>query len=163
MAKPRTQARRYAVLALYQWHLMGETPVQIAQQFYDDPQWIAALEEELRDAPADHSECSNDKGGSAHPEYAVQLFDSLLRGVPEQIEAIDNALQPALDRSLKSIDPVERVILSIGVYELLFSPELPAAVVINEAVDLAKLFGAEQGHRYINGVLDRVARQMRKA
>lgn len=163
MAKPRTQARRYAVLALYQWHLMGETPLDIAQQFYDDPLWIAALEEELRDAPTDHAEHSIDTTGRPHVEYAVQLFDSLLRGIPEQIDVIDNALQPALDRSLKSIDPVERVILSIGVYELLFSPELPTAVVINEAVELAKLFGAEQGHRYINGVLDRVARQIRSA
>jgi N utilization substance protein B len=93
--------------------------------------------------------------------YDHQLFDSLLRGVPDKADEIDSALRGNLDRSLQSLDPVERSILRIGTYELLFSFELPARVVINESVELAKAFGAEQGHRYVNAVLDRVARTAR--
>ena len=67
-----------------------------------------------------------------------------------------------LDCAIKSVDPVERAILRIGVYEMLHHPEIPFRVVINEAVELAKTFGAEKGHRFVNGVLDRFSKEARK-
>jgi N utilization substance protein B len=160
MASRRSEARRYAVLALYQWQVSGQSPAEIAGHFFDDPAWMEAVAEamtEHRETPADGAAA----GRNAARAYDHQLFDSLLRGVPEQADAIDAALRGNLDRSLQSLDPVERSILRIGAYELLFSLELPARVVINEAVELAKAFGAEQGHRYVNAVLDRVAHQQR--
>jgi N utilization substance protein B len=66
-----------------------------------------------------------------------------------------------LDRPIAAVDPVERGILRLGTYELAFCPDIPFRVVINEAVELAKTFGAEQGHRYVNGVLDRLAHDLR--
>jgi N utilization substance protein B len=157
MAGRRSAARRYAVLALYQWQVSGLSPAEIASHFFDDPAWIDAVAEGM----VEEADQPKKAGAGAARAYDMQLFDQLLRGVPEQLEAIDAELAPVLDRSIQHIDPVERAILRVGVYELKFSPELPLRVVINEAVDLAKLFGAEQGHRYINGVLDKVARRVR--
>ncbi len=144
------------MLALYQWQMSGQSPEEIARHFFDDPAWIEAVAEALLE-DADAAELA------APRAYDAQLFTQLLRGVPDKADAIDDALRPALDRSLKSIDPVERAVLRVGVYELLYSPELPVGVIINEAVDLARAFGAEQGHRYVNGVLDKVARSVRPA
>ncbi|MCG7909456.1 MAG: transcription antitermination factor NusB, partial [Candidatus Thiodiazotropha taylori] len=67
----------------------------------------------------------------------------------------------SLDRAIDSVDPVERAILRIGAYELQHKIEVPYRVVINEAVEMAKVFGAEQGHKFVNGVLDQVARKVR--
>jgi len=156
MAGRRSAARCYAVLALYQWQVSGQSPDEIASHFFDDPAWIDAVAEGLAD-DVDQAKT----GAGVARAYDMQLFDQLLRGVPDHLEAIDAELAPVLDRSIQRIDPVERAILRVGVYELKFSPELPPRVVINEAVDLAKLLGAEKGHRYINGVLDKVARRVR--
>jgi N utilization substance protein B len=160
MAGRRSEARRYAVLALYQWHVSGQTPAEIAGHFFDDPAWMEAI----ADAMAEGRE-EPGNGASTPPRaaraYDHQLFNDLLRGVADKADEIDDALRGNLDRSLQSLDPVERSILRIGAYELLYSLELPARVVINEAVELAKAFGAEQGHRYVNAVLDRVAQHVR--
>ncbi|MBK5930250.1 transcription antitermination factor NusB [Halochromatium salexigens] len=156
MAGRRSEARRYAVLALYQWQVSGQSPTEIAGHFFDDPAWMEALAEGMSDQPSSTTATSS----GARP-YDHQLFSSLLHGVPEKADEIDDALRGNLDRSLQSLDPVERSILRIGTYELLYSLELPVRVVINEAVELAKAFGAEQGHRYVNAVLDRVARSAR--
>ena len=94
--------------------------------------------------------------------FDVGYFRDLLHGVPGQLNRLDQALGPLLDRSIASVDPVERAILRLGAYELLQHPEIPYRVVINEAVELAKIFGATEGHRYVNGVLDRMARQVRE-
>lgn len=155
MAGRRTEARRYAVLALYQWQIGGLSPAEIAGHFFDDPAWIEAVAEGL-------SEDLDAAAAASAANYDAQLFHSLLLGVVERADEIDDALRPLVDRSLRSIDPVERAILRIGTYELLYSPELPVGVVINEAVELAKVFGAEQGHRYVNAVLDKLARQVRR-
>lgn len=160
MAGRRSEARRYAVLALYQWQISGQTPAEIAGHFFDDPAWMEALAEGMAE-DRESGSGSEGRAPSAARAYDHQLFDALLRGVPEKADEIDDALRGNLDRSLQSLDPVERSILRIGTYELLFSPELPVRVVINEAVELAKAFGAEQGHRYVNAVLDRVARTAR--
>ena len=133
---PRSWARRCAAQAIYEWQMTGQLPSQIAAQFIAD--------EDLHKADPD-------------------FFRELVHQVPARLADIDAALQPFLDRSLAQVDPVERAILRIGGYELLQHPELACRIVINEAVELAKLFGAEQGHRYVNGVLDRLARSMRVA
>lgn len=156
MAGPRSEARRYALLALYQWQVGAGDPAEIVRHFLDDPQWAEALSADLRGDPdnADADEVTPAR-------YDAQLFSELVRGVGEHADEIDDALRPLLDRSLKSLDPVERSILRIGTYELLHSPQLPVGVVINESVNLAREFGAAEGHRYVNGVLDKLARRVR--
>jgi N utilization substance protein B len=154
----RSEARRYALLALYQWQVSGQPPAEIAGHFFDDPAWMEAVADGM--ANSDQGRRPAPTASDRRP-YDHQLFNNLLRGVPERADEIDDALRENLDRSLQSLDPVERSILRIGTYELLFSLELPVRVIINESVELAKAFGAEQGHRYVNAVLDRVARQVR--
>ncbi len=130
----RSWARRCALQALYQWQLTDQEPRLIANQFLAD--------EDL---------------GKADPDY----FRELLHQVPAQLAAIDAALSPFLDRPMSQVDPVERAILRIGGYELMQQPGTAYRIIINEAVELAKIFGAEQGHRFVNGVLDKVARAVR--
>jgi N utilization substance protein B len=144
------------VLALYQWQLTGQDPVEIGGHFFDDPAWVGEVAESLADVAV--SADSRDKETRA---YDRELFQQLLYGVPAHLRDLDDCLEPALDRPIERVDPVERAILRAGAYELLYSPSVPYRVAINEAVDLAKLLGAEQGHRFVNGVLDRVARSAR--
>ena len=92
----------------------------------------------------------------------LAYFQELLQQTPLRLEVIEAALAPYLDRSIEQIDPVERAILWLACYELLFRIDVPYRVVINEAVELAKKFGAEQGHRFINGVLDKAAHHIRQ-
>lgn len=132
--RARHVARRLAVQSLYQWQLTGDSPKDILAQFREDRTL-----------------------GDADSSY----FRELLLGVPEQAEAIDAALSPYLDRPLDRVDPVERAILRLAGYEMMHRLDVPYRVIINEAVDLAKVFGAEQGHRFINGVLDKAVRQLR--
>ncbi len=130
----RTQARRSAVQAIYQWQLTGFNLGEIERQFVEE-----------------HGL------GGADPAY----FSELLHEVPKRLEAIDAALGEFVDRSIAEIDPVERAVLRIGAYELLFRLEVPYRVVLNECINLAKSFGAAHGHKYINGILDRIAHKCR--
>jgi len=130
----RGWARRCAVQALYQWQLTGEDLTLIETRFLAD--------QDL---------------GKADPAY----FRELVQQIPARAEEIDTVLTPFLDRPMPQVDPVERAILRIGGYELMQRPDIAYRVVINEAVELAKVFGAEQGHRFVNGVLDKVARAVR--
>jgi len=133
--RARASARRSAVQAYYQW-LMNKQP-------------MAAL---IREFEADRIEIKK-----ADKEY----FHDLLQGMSSNADELEALLLPLLDRSLAEIDLVERTILTLGLYELVHHPELPWRVVVNEAIELAKMFGAEQSHKYINGVLDKAARQLR--
>ncbi|WP_295582007.1 transcription antitermination factor NusB [uncultured Lamprocystis sp.] len=151
---PRSQARRYAALALYQWHLTREEPATIRQHMLDDPEWLDALVNSLNGAEDDTPVDPKDRFN-----FNLELFDALVKGVPAEVTAIDAALDGVLDRPISQVDPVELAILRIGAYEILFSPAIPAGVAINEAVELTKLLGAHEGHRYVNGVLDKVARR----
>jgi transcription antitermination protein NusB len=155
---PRTQARRYAALALYQWGLTGEDPVAIKRHMLDDPQWLDALAASLNgaedDAPVDPKR---------RFKFNLELLDELLRGVPARVAEIDAALDRFLDRPISQVDPVELAILRLGAYEILYTPNIPSRVAINEAVELTKLLGAHEGHRYVNGVLDKIARSARPA
>jgi N utilization substance protein B len=134
MSQKKSQARRHAVQAIYQWQMVGHDIGDIINQFLE--------EKELN-------------------EFDVNYFQELLHGVPQHLDEVDAMLKPALDRVINSVDPVERAILRLGAFELGFKPEVPYRVVINEAVELAKVFGAEMGHKYVNGVLDRVAKEAR--
>ncbi len=153
MVSPRSQARRYAALALYQWQLTGEDPAIIRQHLLDDPEWLDALAGSLGGADDDAP-----PNPSLRFKYDLELFDDLMKGVPARSTEIDAALDRVLDRPLTQVDPVELAILRLGAYEILYSASVPARVAINEAIELTKLLGAHEGHRYVNGVLDKVAR-----
>ena len=129
-------ARQAAVQALYQWQLTGQTPEDIETHFISD--------HELKDVD-------------------IEYFHRMVREVPLHLHELDDHLTPHLDRGIEEVDPVERAILRLGAYELEFCLEIPYKVVINEAVELAKTFGAEHGHKYVNAVLDKVAGKLRKS
>jgi N utilization substance protein B len=130
----RRRARRRALQALYQWRLTGQDAGEILAQFREEQDF------------------SN---------VDTELFATLVRKVSRDQAVLDEKIEPFLDRPLVQLDVIEHVILSIGTYELLYSIEVPHQVVIDEAINLAKLFGAEQGHSFINGVLDKAAKQWR--
>ncbi len=136
MSAKRSRARRLAMQALYQWQMTGQNVADIEAQFLAE----------------------QDMSGAEIP-----YFQELLHEVPARLNELDEALAPLLSRDLGRVDPVERAVLRIGAYELSARPDVPYRVVINEAVNLAKRFGAEQGHRFINGVLDKLARRLRQA
>lgn len=135
MSSAKSKARQCAVQALYQWQMTGQNLSTIEQEFKDD--------QRLK---------------NAQKSYFADLF----HGVPKNLDKIDASMIDFVDRDIEKIDPVERAILRIGVYELLQKPEIPYRVVINEGVELAKCFGADGSHRYVNGVLDKVAQIQRK-
>ena len=130
----RHLARQAAVQALYQWQLTEQSPEDIEDHFI--------LDHEMSKVDMDY-------------------FDQLVRQIPLHIHELDDHLIPHLDREMDEVDPVERAILRVGAYELEFHPEVPYKVVINESVELSKTFGAEHGHKFVNGVLDKVAAKLR--
>ena len=129
----RSRARRYAMQALYQW--------QVGRQDIDD------IERQFK---ADYDMSNVDV------EYLHELLQATRRA-----EALEALSAPLLDRPVRELDPVERAILLIGTYELNDRPDVPYRVVINEAVRLAKTFGALEGYKYVNGVLDKLAGRLR--
>ena len=135
LAAERRKARHYGMQALYQWHMAGAS--------------LAAIEAEFR---ADYD--------FSHVD--LEYFQALLHGVPAHVDELEATLEPLLDRKLDDLDPIERTLLRMGTFELAHRLDVPYKVVINEAVALTKKFGATDGHKYINGVLDKVARQLRK-
>lgn len=132
----RTRARRRALQAVYAWQLSGYPMRQIEQQF-------------------------------AHEQAAetadLAYFDALIFGIERERAALDAALEIHADRPVGEIDAIERAILRLAAFELLHRPDVPYRVVLNEALELAKRFGNEQGHAYVNGVLDGLAAQARAA
>ena len=135
MSRKRSQARLHSVQALYQWQMTGQDVSEVERQFLAE----------------------QDLGG-----FDVGYFHDLLHGVPAQLNRLDEALGPLLDRSIASVDPVERAILRLGAFELLQHPEIPYRVVINEAVELAKRFGTADSRAFVNGIVDRMARQLKR-
>lgn len=87
----------------------------------------------------------------------MPYFRKLLRGTVEQVESIDEALRPFLDRDEAELDPIERTILRLSTYELKYELDVPYKVAINEAIEVAKVFGSDDSHKYVNGVLDKLA------
>lgn len=135
LAAERRKARHYGVQALYQWYMAGASLADIEAEFRDDYDF-------------------------SHVD--LEYFQALLHGIPSQVDELEIVLEPLLDRPLADLDPIERTLLRMGVFELRDRVDVPYKVVINEAVALAKKFGATDSHKYINGVLDKAARQLRK-
>ena len=130
----RTRAREFALQALYQ-HLVGRNEAEDIDLF-------------TRDLSGFH------KADSAH-------YDALLHGCIEQAAALDAAIGPHLDRPMVEVSPIEHAVLWIGTYELMHCLDVPLRVVINEGIELTKSFGGTDGHKYVNGVLHKLGRQLR--
>lgn len=130
----RRKARRLAMQALYQWHVSSSPVNQIEAEFV-----------------ADHDMKKVDR------EY----FSEVLHGVPSTLSELDGYIESFTDRSTRDMTPVELSILRMGAYELVHRIDVPFKVIINEGVELSKLFGASEGHRYVNGVLDKLAQTLR--
>ena len=135
LAAERRKARHYGMQALYQWHMAGASLGDIEAEF-------------LADYDFSHVD--------------LEYFQALLHQVPASVDELDAAIEPLLDRKLDQLDPIERTLLRMGMYELTHRIDVPYKVVINEEVALAKKFGATDSHKYINGVLDKAARELRK-
>lgn len=130
----RRWSRRLAMQAVYQWQMTGQGADEIDRQFQEGA--------ELSRADGDY-------------------FHALLRGVLAQVDELDRALAPHIERRIDNVDPVERAILRCACFELAHCPDVPYKVIINEAVELTKQFGSDQGHKFVNGVLDKVAPKLR--
>ncbi|MBV6541607.1 transcription antitermination factor NusB [Ursidibacter maritimus] len=127
---PRRRARECAVQALYSWYISQNSIEQVELAFVTD----------------------QDMNGVDMP-----YFRKLLRGTVENIAAIDHSLRPYLDRAENEVDPIERTILRLSGYELQFELDVPYKVVINEGIEVAKVFGSDDSHKYVNGILDKLA------
>jgi N utilization substance protein B len=93
----------------------------------------------------------------------LDYFEDLLVNIEKHCKDLDDAISPHLDRAIESVDPIERAVLRLGAYELIHRLDVPYRVVINEAIETTKRFGADFGHTYVNGVLDKLAKQVRGA
>ena len=131
---PRRRSRELALQGIYQWRMAGGSSTQIEEQI-----------------------CSEKNLG----RYDRALLKELLGGALAQHAGIEAAITPHLDRELAELSPIELSVLLLAAYELMHHPETPYRVIINEAVELAKTFGGADGHKYVNGVLDKLAAQVR--
>lgn len=130
----RSRSRRRALQAIYAWQVGGNRMIQVIEQFrHEQDMEIADLE----------------------------YFEDLLRGVEKHLAELDSAIRAHIDREIAEVDPIERAVMRIGAYELRHRPDVPYRVVINEALEVTKRFGADQGHTYVNGVLDKLAGEWR--
>lgn len=132
----RSRARRRAAQALYAWQIGGNPMRDVIEEFRH--------EQDMEIADLDY-------------------FEDLLRGVEKHCAELDAGLAPWLDRDMAQVDPIERAVLRLAAYELRHRADVPYRVVLNEAVEVTKRFGAEHGHTYVNGVLDKAAREWRTA
>lgn len=126
----RSRARRRALQAVYAWQMSGGKVNDVIAEF-------------AHEQAKEHAD--------------LEYFEDLVRGVDKHQHDLDEALAPFLDRDVEQVDPIERAVLRIAAYELRLRPDVPYRVVINEAIETVKRFGAEHGHTYINGVLDHAA------
>lgn len=126
----RARARRRALQALYAWQISGGSFQQMIAQFAHE---------------------------QAHEIADLEYFENLVEGVIRHRAELDAALVDYLDRSVEEVDDIERAVLRLAAYELRHRLDVPYRVVINEAIEIAKRFGSEHGHTYVNGVLDRAA------
>ncbi len=132
--RARILARRCALQALYQWQMAGHDPKDILSEFVAERELLGV---------------------------DMAYFRELTQEIPEQIQILQSQLRTVIDRQLEQLGTVERAALYIGAYELSFRPEVPWRVVVNEAVELTKMFGAQGAYKYINGALDNLARELR--
>ncbi|RUO28073.1 transcription antitermination factor NusB [Aliidiomarina sedimenti] len=132
----RRKARRLAIQAIYSWQLSKNSISDIEAEFLTD----------------------NDVS-----KVDVDYFQDLIRGVATQASSLDGSLSPFTDRPFADLDQIERAILRVSAYELKFRVDVPYKVVMNEAIELAKAFGADDSHRFVNGVLDKAVDSLRSA
>ena len=130
---PKQRSRARAVQALYQWLTSGGEIVQIEQQFL------------------------NQKEG----KISKAFFSNLILNIPKNISVLDEIIEPSLDRDFSELGPTEKAVMYLAVYELKFQLEVPYKVVINEAVELTKLYGADGAYKLINTSLDKIAQELR--
>ena len=131
MKTAKRQAREIALQALYAWQLSGGDPLDEARSL------------------------------EGFDKTDARFVEALLRGVLDGSGRLQELIVPHLDRKFEKLSPVERAILYIGAYELEAHPKTPFKVVLNEAIELGKSFGAAEGHRFVNGVLERIAARLR--
>ncbi len=132
---PRHRAREFALQGIYQWLLNHED--------------VAVIEEHIRQA-------------HGFEKADIEHFEALIHGSIREVVILRNGIAPLLDRPITELSPVEHAALLIGAYELKNHLEIPYRVVINEAVELTKSFGGIDGHKYVNGVLDKLSSQLRE-
>jgi transcription antitermination protein NusB len=132
--KARRLARRLALQVLYQWLMSGEDLVTIQAQTL---------------------------AFNAIDKVDVDYFNRLISGIQVQLNEVEAAFSVFLDRPLQQLNPIEHTILRMSAYELLYMPEIPYKIVLDESINLARTFGAEEGHRYVNGVLHHLAQKVR--
>ncbi|WP_404340931.1 transcription antitermination factor NusB [Pseudoalteromonas mariniglutinosa] len=131
----RRKARILALQAVYSWQLSGNAIADIEQQML--------IENDVT-------------------KIDVEYFKDLARGVAINYKQLDEAVSPHLTRPLDELDMVEKAILRLTGYELMFREDVPYKVAINEGIELAKIFGAEDSHKFVNGVLDKAVKELRK-
>ncbi|TWX72539.1 transcription antitermination factor NusB [Colwellia sp. C1TZA3] len=131
---PRRKARELAVQAVYSWQLSQNNIAEIELNFLTE---------------------------NSARRFDIPYFQQLFRGISAQISSIDEKISPHVDRPLKDVDPVEKAILRVAVFELSECLDVPYRVIINEAIELAKSFGADDSHKFVNGVLDKVVKLVR--
>jgi len=134
MKSARRYSREFALRALYQWQLSGATASEIESQLAEDDRF---------------------------PRADRELYSQIVTGVIAQADELKGIIAPALDRKIEELAPIERAILLIGTYELVHCPETPYRVIVNEGIELAKVYGGTDGHKYVNAVLDKLARTLR--
>ena len=130
---PKQRSRARVVQALYQWLTSGGEIVQIEQQFL------------------------NQKEG----KISKAFFSNLILNIPKNISVLDEIIEPSLNRDFSELGPTEKAVMYLAVYELKFQAEVPYKVVINEAVELTKLYGADGAYKLINTSLDKIAQELR--
>jgi len=131
---PRRKARELAVQAIYSWQISQNSVTDVEVNFIAD---------------------------NSKRRFDIEYFQLLLRGVTANLSDIDDAISPYVDRPLDDIDHVEKAILRVAVFELKDCTDVPYRVVINEAIELAKSFAADDSHKFINGVLDKTVKLIR--
>lgn len=130
----KRKARKLVLQALYQWLMSGSDLHEIEAQF--------RVINNMDKVDGDY-------------------FSRLLHGVPADLGALEASITPFLDRDIHGLNPIELTVLRIGSYELIHCPEIPYKVVLDESISLTKEFGSQDGHRYVNGVLNNLAQQVR--
>ncbi len=130
----RRKAREFATQAIYSWQLSGNDVSDIEAHFLTE---------------------------NTKRRFDIEYFQSLFRGVTTSVAELDLAIEPHVDRPLEEIDQVEKAILRLAIYELSHNQDVPYKVVINEAIELGKAFGADDSHKFINGVLDKAVKLIR--
>ncbi|MBU2893223.1 transcription antitermination factor NusB [Colwellia sp. D2M02] len=131
---PRRKARELAVQAVYSWQLSQNSVTDVEVNFISE---------------------------NSKRRFDIEYFQQLLRGVTQNIAVIDEVISPFVDRPLDEVDHVEKAIIRVAVYELKYCVDVPYRVVINEAIELAKSFAADDSHKFVNGVLDKTVKIVR--